>query len=142
MKLDLAGILTNKADVMNAGRGLQKICEYYEDLNLAHYLDNRTNQLVLRNPDDPSLNEAYLNMVSNSRNAFVDIYHWVQGEIYDIEAVGDAIKQRAEIEKTLVDFQKKKASTQKDIDALSAGNKTLGTLLKNKDDVGSLDNEV
>lgn len=77
MKLDLAGILTNKADVMNASRGLQKICEFYEDLNLAHYLDNRTNQLVINNPDDQSLKEAMINMTSNSRNAFVDIYHWV-----------------------------------------------------------------
>lgn len=35
-------------------------------------------------------------------------------------------------------LQKKKASTQKDIDSLNKGDKTLGTILKNKDDVGGL----
>jgi len=35
MKSDLAQMLTNKADVLNAYKGLQKIVEFYEDLNLA-----------------------------------------------------------------------------------------------------------
>lgn len=142
MKLDLAEILTNKADVINGGRGLEKICEYYEDLNLTHYLDGKTTGLVLNNPGDSSLREAFLNMCNNQRNAFVDIYHWVQGEIYDLEAIAGAVAQRAEVEKKLLDYQKKKVSTQKDIDALNQGSKTIGTLLKNKDDVGGLSNEV
>lgn len=65
MKLDLAEILTNKADVMNGSRGLHKICEYYEDLNLAHYLDGKMSGLVLNNPDDQSLKEGFLNMCNN-----------------------------------------------------------------------------
>ena len=76
------------------------------------------------------------------RNGFVDIYHWVQGELYDLAAVQDAVSSRAEVEKSLLSLQKKKASTQKDIDVLNKGDKSVGTLFKNRDDVGGLTNTV
>jgi hypothetical protein len=77
MKLDLAIILTNKADVLNGGRGFQKICEYYEDLNLMHYVDSKSSALILNNPDNTSLKEGMTNMTNNQLNSFVEIYHWV-----------------------------------------------------------------
>lgn len=76
------------------------------------------------------------------RNGFVDLYHWVQGELYDLAAISEAVNGRAEIEKSLVSLQKKKASTQKDIDSLNKGEKSVGTLFKNRDDVGGLTNTV
>ena len=76
------------------------------------------------------------------RNGFVDIYHWVQGELYDLAAVQDAVSGRTEVEKSLLSLQKKKASTQKDIDVLNKGDKSVGTLFKNRDDVGGLTNTV
>ena len=39
-------------------------------------------------------------------------------------------------------LHKKKAATQKDIEALTQGKTTVGTLLKNKDDVGGMANRV
>jgi hypothetical protein len=46
------------------------------------------------------------------------------------------------VEKRLVEYQKKKISTQKDIDDFNAGNKSVGTIFKNKDDITGLANEV
>jgi len=77
MKLDLAIQLTNKADVINGFRGFQKVCEFYEDLNLAHYTDMQTNRLLLNNPDNLDLKDKMAHVGANMRNSFVDIYHWV-----------------------------------------------------------------
>lgn len=54
----------------------------------------------------------------------------------------EAVNGRAEIEKALISLQKKKASTQKDIDSLNKGEKSVGTLFKNRDDVGGLTNSL
>ena len=102
MKSDLATMLTNKADVLSAYKGLQKIVEFYEDLNLNQYVDNKSRSLVLNNPDNSSLKESMTHTNSNLRNSFVDIYHWVQGELYDIQALVDAVSSRHKIEENLL----------------------------------------
>lgn len=142
LKIDLAQFLTNKADCIAAYKGVQKIFEFYEDLNLSHYVEMQSSRLILNNPENNSLKESMTHLTSNMRNGFVDIYHWVQGELYDLAAVSEAVNGRTEIEKSLVSLQKKKASTQKDIDSLNKGEKSVGTLFKNRDDVGGLTNTV
>ena len=104
-------MLTNKADVLNAYKGLQKIVEFYEDLNLNTYVDNKSRALVINNPDNSSLKESMTHTNSNLRNSFVDIYHWVQGELYDIQALVDAVSSRHKVEENLLSLQKKKTST-------------------------------
>jgi len=105
-------------------------------------VDNKSKALVLNNPDNNSLKESMSHTNSNLRNSFVDIYHWVQGELYDIQALADAVNSRTDLEKNLLSLQKKKTSAQKDIDDLNAGNKTVGTMFKNKDDIGKLTREI
>jgi hypothetical protein len=56
--------------------------------------------------------------------------------------VAEACEKRGELEKKLVETNKKKQSTQKDVQALEAGNKTVGTIFKNKDSIGTLNREV
>lgn len=76
---------------MNNGfRGFQKIAEYYEDLNMGFYTDMQMNKLLLNNPDNTDLKDKMTHLSANMRNTFVDVYHWVQGEIYDLQAVADA----------------------------------------------------
>ena len=142
LKVELATFLTNKADCVTAYKGVQKIFEFYEDLNLSHYVEMQSSRLILNNPENNALKDSMSHLTSNMRNGFVDIYHWVQGELYDLAAVQDAVSGRAEIEKSLLSLQKKKASTQKDIDVLNKGDKSVGTLFKNRDDVGGLTNTV
>jgi hypothetical protein len=52
LKIDLAIYLTNKADCLQAYRGLHKVCDFYEDLNLSHYTNNNSSKLVFNNPDN------------------------------------------------------------------------------------------
>ena len=84
LKIDLAIYLTNKADCLQAYRGLHKVCDFYEDLNLSHYTNNNSSKLVFNNPDNQNIKESMNHVNSNLRNAFVDIYHWVQGELFDL----------------------------------------------------------
>lgn len=45
---------------------------------------------------------------------------------------------RLDLEKKLFETNRKKQSTMKDLTDLEAGNKSVGTLFKNKDDIGNL----
>lgn len=49
---------------------------------------------------------------------------------------------RNEIDKKLTDLQKKKVGTQKDIDDVNAGNKTVSTAFKSKEDIPALEREL
>lgn len=142
MKQDLAGLLTNKADCLAAYKGVQKIYEYYEDLNMSHYVDMQSNLLIMNNPENTTIKDSMTHLNSNLRNSFVEVYHWVQGELYDLGSVVQAVASRSKIEKDLIELQKKKQSTQKDIDDLNAGNKSVGTVFKKKEDIPKLTAQV
>lgn len=77
LKVELAQYLTNKADCIQAYKGVQKIFEFYEDLNLSHYVEMQSSRLILNNPENNSLKESMTHLTSNMRNGFVDLYHWV-----------------------------------------------------------------
>jgi hypothetical protein len=59
------------------------------------------------------------------------MYHWVKGEIYDIEAMRNACKSRSDVLEKLRNLESKKLSTQKDLADVSAGKTTVTTLFKN-----------
>jgi len=46
------------------------------------------------------------------KNPYIDLYHWVKGELYDLEAVKDAIKVRADTLEKIRNLESKKSSTQ------------------------------
>jgi hypothetical protein len=77
LKVDLATFLTNKADCVTGYKGLNRICEFYEDLSLSHYSDMQTNRLIFNNPENSNLKDSFAHTNANMRNSFVDIYHWV-----------------------------------------------------------------
>jgi hypothetical protein len=79
---------------------------------------------------------------SGLKNSFIDLYHWVQGELYDLEAIYNAVNGRNEIDKKLTETMKKKSSTQKDIDDINAGNKSVSTAFKSKDDIPALERDL
>ena len=83
-----------------------------------------------------------LHTIENLRNPFTDLYHWIKGEDYDIESMLIACRVRDSVAKKLMDLKKKNVSTAKDIESLNAGMKTIGTVFKNKDDVGGLTNKI
>lgn len=83
-----------------------------------------------------------LHTIENLRNPFTDLYHWVKGESYDIEAYLNALKVRDALAKKLDELKKKNVNTQKDIQNLNAGKKTMTTLFKSESDVGGLTNKI
>ncbi len=46
--------------------------------------------------------------MNNLNNPFVDMYHWCKGEIYDLQALMDAVGSREGVEKELKKLEAKK----------------------------------
>ena len=69
-----------------------------------------------------------LHTIENLRNPFTDLYHWVKGESYDLEAYINALKVRDTVAKQVEELKKKNVNTQKDIQNLNSGKKTMTTL--------------
>ena len=76
------------------------------------------------------------------RNPYIDLYHWVKGELYDLEAVRVSVQVRADVLANTRKLEEKKASTQKDLESVSQGKTTVTTLFKNSSDAGSMANKI
>jgi len=80
--------------------------------------------------------------VEKLRNPFTDLYHWIKGELYDLAAFTLALKERKTVQNNIADLKKKIIGVKSDIESVSAGKKTVGTLFKNANDVGSMQNSL
>lgn len=76
------------------------------------------------------------------RNPYIDLYHWIKGELYDIEAMRNAIKARTDCMERLRGLEGKKRDTQKDLESVSTGKTTVTTLFKNSSDAGTMANKI
>ena len=74
------------------------------------------------------------------KNPYIDLYHWVKGEIYDLEAIRNSISVRAGVLENTRKLESKKISTQKDLESVSQGKTTVTTLFKNSSDAGAMAN--
>lgn len=99
-------------------------------------------QLIFQNPNNEELRNALLVTGQSLRNPYIELYHWVKGELYDIEAMRTAINARNQVMERLRKFEGNKRDTQKDIENVQAGKKTATTLFKNADDVGNMANKI
>lgn len=142
LKVDLSRFLSTKQRVMQSYAGMAKILGDYEDLNMVQYAELDVYQLVLNNPNNSDLKESMLHTIENLRNPFTDLYHWVKGEMYDVCAFQDAVLLREALAKKVKELSKKNVSTQKDIESLNAGKKTVTTLFKSEGDVGTMTNKI
>lgn len=70
------------------------------------------------------------------------MYHWVKGEIFDIESVVKALDTKDKIQSNINKNEKKKKSTQEDLDNVTTGKKTVKTMFKNIDDTGKMVNKI
>lgn len=119
-----------------------KVLDSYEDMNMYTYNDGDFSKAVFSNPENKDLKDEVQDHTSHLKNAFVDYYHWVKGEIADLTATQEAIDVRNSVAKTIKKLEEKKVSTQKDLDAVNSGKKTLGTLFKNSSDAGGMANTI
>ena len=76
------------------------------------------------------------------KNPYIDLYHWVKGEIYDLEAIRNSIAVRASVLENTRKLESKKMSTQKDLESVSQGKTTVTTLFKNSSDAGAMANQI
>lgn len=128
---DLSNFLMNKQYQLSAYQGMSKMFDVYEELNLSHYSDMDVSKLILNNPEHKEIRENMMHTTDNLKNPFIDLYHWVKGEWYDLNSIKQAIDMRADVAKQIAKLQSKKDSTQKNLDSVNQGKKTIGTLFKN-----------
>ena len=70
------------------------------------------------------------------------LYHWIKGENYDIGSFSACLAGRNATAKRVKELKSKKTSTQKDIETVNAGKKSVTTLFKKKDDVGNMSAKI
>lgn len=56
-------------------------------MNLQHYTDMNTSELILTNPDNQEVFANLNDVASNIQNQYIDLYHWAKGEIFDLNAI-------------------------------------------------------
>jgi len=121
---------------------MSKVLDTYEDLNLSHYSDMDLSKLIFNNPANKELRDSMIHTSESLRNPFTDLYHWVKGEWFDLVAIKNACETRAEVAKSITKLQARKESTQKNLDNVNQGKKTMGTLFKSSSDAGTMANQL
>lgn len=119
----------------------------YEELNLASYVDNVDEKMVLtckdkKDDNDKTMKDNVKEMVDSLKNPYFNLYHWCKGEIYDIEAVTSAVNIIDTIKKRIAENERKKRSTQGDLDNITTGRKTVSTMFKNASDTGNMVSKI
>jgi len=142
IKADLSRYLMAKQRSMVAYKDYAAFVGRYEDLNLTHYTEMNTRELIINNPDNKALQESMISASGALKNPYIDLYHWIKGELYDLEAVRDAIKVRADTLENTRKLEAKKSSTQKDLESVSTGKTTVTTLFKSSSDAGNMANAI
>ena len=94
LKEDLANYLSKKQNVMQSYAGCANNLVEYEEKNLAYYIDQNMSKLVINNSDSGNLIEQMRHTIENLRNPFTDLYHWIKGEMYDLDAFKAALNER------------------------------------------------
>lgn len=142
LKEDLATYLSKKQNVMQSYAGLANNLTEYEEKNLCFYTDNNSSKLVINNDNNGNIIENMRHTIENLRNPFTDLYHWVKGELYDMAAFGATIAERNAVKAAVKSLKKKIVEAKADIEAVTAGKKTMNTMFKNTNDVGKMQNSV
>ena len=81
-------------------------------------------------------------MIENLKNPFEDMYYWCKGEIYDLQALQEALSGKENLEKKQKKQEGKKKDVQQDLDNVTAGKKSVRTMFKNQSDAGGLVNHL
>jgi hypothetical protein len=142
IKNDLSKYLMSKQRSIQAYGEMLKFTDRYENLNMQHYSEMNSNLLVFHNPANEDLRISLHQASMSLRNPYIDLYHWIKGELYDIEAIRNAVKARTETMEKLRALEGKKRDVQKDLEAVSTGQTTVTTLFKNSNDTGAMANKI
>lgn len=81
-------------------------------------------------------------LIENMKNPYEEMYHWCKGEIYDLQAMCEAVAAKENLEKSHKRLEGKKMDTQKDLENVNQGRKTVRTIFKNEKDTGGMLNQI
>jgi hypothetical protein len=133
--------MSNKSQSNTDYKVFLQMLDKYEELNLANYVEGDESKMVFGNTqfkESENIKEAVTSMSDNLKNPYFNLYHWCKGELFDIIAVNEALKQKDKIQDKIGKNEKKKRSKQDDLDNVTQGRKTLKTLLKKDTDAGTM----
>lgn len=142
MQADIAKYLTNKQGLIKSYDGMSAELTKYEETNLAYYVDNNVQNLIMNNTEGNNLTESLKHTVENLRNPFTDLYHWLKGEIYDMSAFSFSLNEVKNIQASVLSVTKKIEASKSAIESIQAGKKTMNTLFKGAGDVHKIQNDL
>jgi len=144
MQKTIAGYMNNRSLAVAQYRGFLGILNKYENLNLNQYTQADVSKVVFgdlaANAETVKANIDKFN--GGIKNPYFNLFHWVRGEIFDIEAVVEAMKHREAQQSNIIKNEKKKVNTQQNLDNVVAGRKSVKTLFKNQNDAGTMATKV
>ena len=94
--------------------------------------------MVFGDAANVQLKDQMQHLIENMKNPFEEMYHWCKGEIYDLQAMCDAVIGKDNIEALHKKLESKKQHTQKDLENVNQGRKTVRTIFKGEKDTGGM----
>jgi len=85
-------------------------------------------------PTPEKLKENVEKMADGLKNPFFYLYHWCEGELFDLQSVTSAVAQMDRQLALVKKNEKSKKSAESEITAAKQGRKTVKTIFKGKDD--------
>lgn len=139
----VASYMNNTSQCINDSRNYIGMLHHYEELNLATYVEGKEEKMVFGNSQNSTTSaeatkDSVSKLVESLKNPYFNIYHWVKGELYDIEAVYNALATREFIQERVGKREKKKKNTQENLENVREGRMTVKTLFKGTNDVGAM----
>ena len=98
------------------------------------YVDNDDSRLIFGKEDGKELITKAGGLKTSIKNPYFNVYHWIKGEIYDIEAMVAAIKAREALQMKVTAQQKKKRSDENDLEKVNQNRLSIKQKLQNKSD--------
>lgn len=119
-----------------------QVMSKYEENTLTHYCTSENEKILLFS--DPALvkveaKEKVDSISTKMLNPFQKLRFWIKEEIYDLQAILEAIDCKENLDKLLVKTRSKKKQCEKNLDTLNTGKKTLTNFWKSQ---GSKANEI
>ena len=75
------------------------------------YVDSNASKLIVGDINNTEIKDKMVDMVDQLKNPFNDLYVWVKGEIYDINAMLEAIGARDNLDQMKIKLDQKKRRT-------------------------------
>lgn len=104
----------------------------FEEVGIAYYTDEDPTLKLLTNASNVDLNERMEKTENKFKNPYNDAYIWMKGEHMDAQAMLESLHGVDVTIGAQTETAKRQANNEKELGSLSAGKKTLKSLLKSK----------